>query len=345
MNSRPLPILGVALTTLLAGTGALADVYVAEPGFSNGQPAILVYSSDASADEPPVRIIAGSNTGFTTPFAVTVDPVNEEIYVSEFPIFGGSGKILVFPLDADGDVAPIRSLIDGPSSQLKWPRKVAVDTVNDEIVVASFNIVDPPPAPFSSIRVYPRTADGDVAPLRSIVGDNTRLDNPIDLVVDPVHDEIITNSYNADGNGTPGIVVFPRTADGDVAPVRAIVGPSTQLGSYTNYLAYDPVHDELYADASAGSAYAVFPRTADGDVAPTRRVTGFTVGGDGAVFAIEYDSVHERVLVADYEDDNPDFPVSVQAFPRDADGHVPPVFSLSGEQTMLVTPSDRKSVV
>src|SRR5690606_15305272 len=127
-----------------------------------------------------------------------------ELYVSDF--FGEA--VCVYPLDADGDVAPLRNLTNGPNSHLVWPRQLVVDTVNDEIIVPSFNIFDPPPAPASSIRVYPRTADGDVAPLRSIFGDNTMLDNPLSLVLDAAHDELITNSYSAGGQFVPGILTF-----------------------------------------------------------------------------------------------------------------------------------------
>ena len=53
-------------------------------------------------------------------------------------------------------------------AELDEPIGLAVDTVNNEILVANIN----------SIRVYSRDADGNVAPLRTISGASTGLMNP-----------------------------------------------------------------------------------------------------------------------------------------------------------------------
>ena len=202
MNARLL----CALFALSATMSAQADVYVSQVPQDGSAPSILVFASNAVGDAAPIRVIAGPSTQLVAPFAITVDTVNNELYVSDF--FGSA--VHVYPLDADGDVAPLRSLIDGPNSLLVWPRQLVVDTVNDEIIVPSFNIFSDP---FSSIRVYPRTADGDVAPVRSLFGDATMLDNPINLVLDLAHDELITDSYAAGGPGVAGLLTFARTAE------------------------------------------------------------------------------------------------------------------------------------
>lgn len=147
-TSRFLTSLAAALAAALP-LSARADVYVSQVPQDGSAPSILVFASDAIGDAPPIRVIEGPNTGLVAPFAITVDPVNAELYVSDF--FGSA--VRVYPLGADGDVAPLRTLVDGPNSHLKWPRQLVVDTVNDEIVVPSFNLDDPPPAPFSSLRV------------------------------------------------------------------------------------------------------------------------------------------------------------------------------------------------
>jgi len=305
-----------------------ADVYVSQVPQDGSPPSILVFASDAIGDAAPIRVIAGPTTELVAPFAITTDPVNNELYVSDF--FGSA--VRVYALDADGDVAPLRTLTDGPNSVLRWPRQLVVDTVNDEIVVPSFNIFDPPPAPTSSLRVYPRTASGDVAPLRSIFGDNTLLDNPINLVLDSAHGELITNSYVG-----PAILTFPRAGDGDIAPLRRIAGGATLLDNYTNYLAHDPIGDELYADSGFGSGYSVFPRSADGNVAPTRTVSGIETGLF-SVFGLAYDSVNERVIVVNFEDDEGP-PPNLSVFERLATGDVVPVVTIAGPHTQLVAPA------
>ncbi|MET0232999.1 MAG: hypothetical protein ABW186_18870 [Rhodanobacteraceae bacterium] len=331
---RTRSMFALAVLFSLAASSSRADVYVADVPQDGSAPSIHVFSSNAIGDAAPIRTIAGPATELVAPFAITVDTVNAEIYVSDF--FGSA--VLVYPLAADGNVAPIRKLVDGPNSLLRWPRQLVVDTVNDEIIVPSFNIFDPPPAPTSSLRVYPRTANGDVAPIRSVYGDSTNLDNPINLVLDLAHGELITDSYAAGGGGNAGLVTYARTADGDVPPTRAIAGGSTMFGGYTNYLAFDPGADELYADAFSGGGYAVFPRTANGDVAPTRSVSGIETN-ISVVKGIAYDATNARVVVISFDEHDETLPPSLNAFARDADGDVVPEITISGPSTQLVFPS------
>jgi len=327
MNAKSL----YCMLALAVAVPAQADVYVSQVPQDGSAPSILVFASDAVGDAAPVRVIAGPNTGLVAPFAITIDTVNSELYVSDF--FGAA--VRVYPLDADGDVAPLRTLTDGPSSLLVWPRQLAVDTVNDEIIVPSFNIFSDP---FSSIRVYPRTADGDVAPIRSVFGDTTLIDNPINLTFDPAHGEIITDSYSAGGPGVPGILTFAHDADGDVAPLRAIAGGNAQFGGYTNFLAFDPNADEVYSDYGAGSGYAVFPRTADGNVAPTRVVTGPETG-IFYVYGMTYDPVNQRLIVVSYDEHEGSPPPTINVFDRNADGDVVPLLAIAGPHTQLVAPA------
>ncbi len=324
----------LAVLFSLAAVSARADVYVADVPQDGSAPSIHVFASNAIGDAAPIRTIAGPATELVAPFAITVDTVNAELYVSDF--FGSA--VLVYPLAADGNVAPIRKLIDGPNSLLRWPRQLVVDTVNDEIIVPSFNIFDPPPAPTSSLRVYPRTAVGDISPIRRVGGDSTNLDNPINIVLDLAHDELITDSYNADGNASAGLVTFARTADGDAAPTRAIVGGSTNFGGYTNYLAFDPVADELYADAFSGAGYAVFPRAANGNVAPVRSVSGIETNLS-VVKSLAYDATNSRIVVISFDEHDETLPPSLNAFARDADGDVVPEITIAGPSTQLVFPS------
>lgn len=325
-------LLAVMLVSVLPILSARADVYVAEAE----PPSILVFASGSIGDVGPVRVITGPNTGMVAPFGLTVDAVNGELYVSD--IFGEA--IRVYPLDADGDVAPLRTLTNGPNSQLAWPRKLVVDTVNDEILVPSFNIFVPPPMD-ASIRVYARTASGDAAPIRSLFGKATELNNPIGLL--RVGDELITNSYGGPPSFLPKILTFSRTASGDVAPLRSIIGPTTTMGNYSNYLAYDEVDDEIYADAAWDDAqfgnmgYAVFPRDGSGDIAPIRLVTGANTGLH-ELRSLVYDPVNGRVLVLFYDDDDPGEPRTIAVFDRTDSGDIAPIMTVAGPSTGMTSP-------
>ena len=91
-----------------------------------------------------------------------------------------------------------------------------------------------------------------------------------DMAYDPVRDEIVVPQFYA-----YAILTFRGDADGDVAPIRKIFGPSTRLKN-PEALAVDPVHGEIFVPES--DKVLVFPRDADGDVAPIRVLGGPDAG-------------------------------------------------------------------
>jgi glutamyl-tRNA reductase len=75
-----------------------SDVYVANQNAN--PPSVTVYGASAVDNAAPVRTIAGALTGFVSPSAVTLDTVNNELYVADF--FGQA--VRVFNAGASGDV-------------------------------------------------------------------------------------------------------------------------------------------------------------------------------------------------------------------------------------------------
>lgn len=293
---------------------AHADVYVANPN----QKSITVYAPDAVGNAAPARTIAGPATGLFHPLSVTVDEINDELYVADF-----QGRALhVFQLSANGNVAPLRTLIDGPNSGLAQVRMVAVDTVNNEIFVLCVD---------EAIRVYARTASGDAAPLRTIRGGNTMLYNAVSLVFDPVHNELITNSYDVGGPQVPGILVFDSTASDNVAPLRMIVGSNTLMGGYVNVTNLDAVNDEIFVEASGGAGVLVYPRTGNGNIPPVRHLTDIT-NGLTSVSGIAIDNANNRLVVTERSRNQ------VRAYPLNADGETPPLLVIGGPSTGLAKP-------
>jgi MYXO-CTERM domain-containing protein len=333
MRFRP-ALIGLTLVLALAPPGtARSDVYV-------GQlvpPAVLVFATDALGDSPPIRVIAGPHTGLNNIDGITVDDEHQELYVSNFM---PAGAVLVFALGANGDVAPLRTLIDGPSSQLGFPRRVAIDLVHDELVIPR---VEPPSSKQVStgdgVKIYPRTASGDVAPLRSITTSDIVLFNPTDIVLRPASDEIITNSSFAGGVLVAGLLGFPRTASGVLTPSRILTGSATHFDGFTNWLAYDPATDEIYADTGGTDGVAVFPGAADGNVAPLRIVSGPDTALHN-IRGIAFDAAQQRVIVID-SDNNFRAPIdsaNLRVFQRTDDGDVPAIMTVGGPSTMMLTP-------
>ena len=82
------------------------------------------------------------------------------------------------------------------------------------------------PPPFSLVTLR---EVGDAPPRRVIQGPRTQLQSPgYGAAVDWVNNEL----FVVEGRDRPGeeyILVFPRLANGDVAPIRKIQGPDTML--------------------------------------------------------------------------------------------------------------------
>ena len=121
---------------------------------------ILVYPDGATGNTPPLRVIEGSNTSFFVPDQLAVDRVHGEILVPSDLL----NEIDVFPIGASGNVFPARS-IAGPATGLSGTSAVAVDQAHDELVVLSVGDYTN-----GAIEFFPRNANGNVAPLRTIQG-------------------------------------------------------------------------------------------------------------------------------------------------------------------------------
>jgi len=181
-------------------------------------PKVVVYRKDASANEMPLRVLEGPHTLLHDTHGLALDLKRRLMIVGSWgnssdPNVAGSGKvyppsIAVYPLDANGDVAPLR-LIQGPKTQLDWPGGMSLDVESGDLFVA--NDVG------GSILVFKETDQGDVAPSRVIKGPKTGMNHPAGISIDPKNKEVwVSNMGNSSASA------FPLTAEGDVAPVRTI---------------------------------------------------------------------------------------------------------------------------
>jgi hypothetical protein len=113
------------------------------------------------------------------------------------------------------------------------------------------------------VAAFARLANGGVKPTRAIAGQNSLFTRTIhDMAYDPVRDEILIPQFFAFA-----ILTYRGDADGNVAPVRKIFGPSTQLQN-PQALALDWVRGEIFVPQ--GDRVLVFPRDTNGDSAPIR---------------------------------------------------------------------------
>jgi 6-phosphogluconolactonase (cycloisomerase 2 family) len=210
-------------------------------------PEVVVYRKDAGGDDQPLRRIQGDNTGLDAPHGVAVDEKNRLLYVttwghhSNFRI-PGTGRfyppaIKVYSLDARGDTAPLR-VITGDRTQLNWPAAIKLNPETGDLYVA--NDIN------QSVLVFRNaaTAQGNVAPVRVIKGDKTRLRNPTGVALDLKNQEVWVSNL-----GNASATVYPLMADGNVAPLRTVrsapEGKRSLNFGRTAAVAYDSRREQL----------------------------------------------------------------------------------------------------
>ena len=172
----------------------------------------------------------------------------------------GHPRIGIFDRLADRNAAAIRT-IEGQNTRLnRTVHGVAYDAIHDEIVVNQFI--------GQAVLTFRGAASGAEAPIRTIMGPKTQMIDPISVAVDPVNDEIyvfqITNSDR--------VLVFDRTAQGDVAPKRVLMQPAGSGG-------VDPINNVLVLINR--NSIRIFDRLAQGNDKPLRVITGPRTGLNG----------------------------------------------------------------
>ncbi len=222
--------------------------------------AVVVYRQGAEKLEPPLRTLRGDKTKLADPHGVSLDATHNELAVANH----GSWTTYT------------------PNSNH--------DELEAEIPVSSGRFEKP------SIRIYAADAQGDAAPIRSIQGERTGLDWPMQIEIDAAHDEIAVANFGHDE-----IAIFRRQDHGDVAPIRTIRGTHTGLVGPVG-VAVDTKNDEIWVANYGDHTALVFPRGASGDVAPKRVIRNAPQGAATCGFtdasSTAYDSKRKEVLVA-----------------------------------------------
>jgi hypothetical protein len=194
--------------------------------------AILTFRGGANGEEPPIRVIQGPHTQIEGGAGqgndkVSVDPVNNEIYIPVVP-----DSILVFDRNGTGDVAPKRVLA-GPDTRIRGLAASAVDPVHNLLLVNTGG----------AMLIFDRTASGNTKPKAVIEGPRSGMANISSFQVYAPKGWII-----AGGQG--GFIgAWSVNDNGDVPPRWKI--PVQQLTGYVaSGIALDPVHKEMLLSAA-----------------------------------------------------------------------------------------------
>jgi hypothetical protein len=256
---------------------------------------ITVYPRTASGNVAPIRRIDGrkSQLRFKRSWGIALDTGNDELFVSHQK----RNQISVFARSTNTDTEPHatpKRIIKGPATGLANVHGIFVDPRANEIYAANLGhqVTKDPSTRMAvgsthlpSITVYSRTANGNVAPLRTIQGPNTRLDNAKPIFVDTKRHEIVV----ANGSPTDALLFFDQKAKGNVAPIRAIQGDNTGLSNPTGVFV-DNVHHEILVANWGNHTITVYPSGAKGNVKPLRVISptksrvAVGMGNPGAIY-------------------------------------------------------------
>jgi DNA-binding beta-propeller fold protein YncE len=272
----------------------------------------------------------GPDTGVGFVAGVAMDPVHRELFTVNNDV---EDRLVVFDYDARGNVKPKRLLyVPHQSWGIAFARKrdvmaLSVQTPNMYVV-------------------FKREARKFDAPLRSVRGPKTQMADPHGIYFDETHNEVVVanhgnfrpaelitsytaydaresrqertgNAFSENARGrfvASSLTVYDGDAKGDVAPLRSISGPLSQL-DWPMGVAVDETHNEIFVANNGDNAVLVFARTASGNVQPRRAIRGPATGIKGPMgVAIAGD----ELWVANFGTH------SALVFPRLAAGNVAP---------------------
>lgn len=340
-------------TPLLAGRGASITVTVSDDdgpsnadtiGFTIASPAsstpreLLVgsytgglrgFALGATGNVAPTRTLVGPNTQLVYPYGLDYEDTEGTLFVSDF-----SGQaIRAFDGDARGDTPPRRTLA---SAWLGQPRGVAVDRQHGEIAVIGGGCFP---------CFWPLSARGNDEPVRRLIWG---IGNPFGLALNPPQDEVLIGDADASPPNEGKILVFPRTANGQVSPTRVIQGANTRIGpgSGSQRIALDPVLQVLYVltqnvdPVNANLRHLrvlAFPAGASGNVMPLRVIEGsntqLDIPSTQIPYGLSFDPATQRLMVSIYS--NVAAENRVLSFYAGDQGNVAPLTSLGGAATGL----------
>jgi DNA-binding beta-propeller fold protein YncE len=296
------PATGLGFVAGVAIDASHRDLYVVNNDIED---TVVVFSDDARGNEKPKRYLFVPHQSW----GVALNESTDEMALSVQQL----GTIAIYRRLAERLEAPVR-IIKGPHTQMADPHGIYWDTAHNEIAVANhgnYSVigaygayealnVHPGQAPgghflLPSITVYSGSSKGDSNPIRVLQGEKTRLNWPMGIAFDALHNEIAVAN-----NGDSSVLIFRRTESGDAAPVRVIQGNLTGVDAPVG-VAIDTKNDELWVANYGDHTAVVFPRTATGNVAPKRIVRNAPAGTPTAGFtnpyAVAFDSKRDQILV------------------------------------------------
>ena len=210
---------------------------------------ILTFRGGADGQEAPIRTIQGPKTMLESVDTLEIDAVHNEIYVPQ------GDDILVFPLLANGDVAPTRIIRGGDKVGWRPGSGIAVDPIHNVLVTDGTVPKEnqngwqtPYRTGREAILILERTASGETKPLRVIRGPNTGIHAIRQMQVQPTGGWIvisqITDGSIPEPEGT-FVGVWSINDNGDVPPRWKIEGKPSNIMKKPRGVTLNPKNKEV----------------------------------------------------------------------------------------------------
>ena len=207
-------------------TGLTKGVYAASNPFDQPQGSLPRVHNMLLTERGGLLTIDGTHIvsgplGNTPPFPPT-PPASPYagIYVANFfdPSFDNGG-ISIWPLTANGDVAP-SGQITGATTTLLNPRSVCVDS-QGYVYVADAGVP-------TAVSIFAPGASGDVAPTYVLTGGSTNITNALYVRIGP--DGFLWICNGGSGGSAGSILRFPLRTGGNVAPTSKFTSVAINPG-------------------------------------------------------------------------------------------------------------------
>lgn len=219
---------------------------------------------------------------------------------------------------ATGNVAPAGSL-SGSATTLNNPGEIFLDTSNNRLYVANRGA--------ASVVIYDSasTANGNIAPTRTVAGGSTALVAPQAVSVDTTKDLL----YVVDSGN---LLVFSgaSTANGNVAPTT-----TAPLGFVATAIFDDATNDRLYIADAGGNSVGIYDNASaipSGSVSASR-----TISGASTLLASPFGLLLDltgRLIVSNSSGSG----ITIYSNAATASGNAIPAAAIAGAATTFVVP-------
>jgi hypothetical protein len=174
----------------------------------------------------------------------------------------------------------------------------------------------------ATMTVTSTSANGNVAPVRTLGGTQTGISQDYDLAIDAGGLAYISDLRD------PEITVYPKGATGNVAPIRTIAGAGTGLSGPLG-VAFDSTGNLVVANFF-NETITVYAPGANGDATPIRTISGAATQ-ISLPYGLALDAANDIYLVDDTSQEGGTDSLTVYA--SGANGNAAPIRTISGGNT------------